>query len=107
MIGFAELDDGESVQLLSPVRGKLIEVNADILDDPSLLMDPNGAGYIVIVMRAYSGNSGKGSRICFSWRDNAGNCQHGDNCKFLHCDEEALESVGGGKGRKPMSMVDS
>ena len=42
--------NGESVEMVSPVEGEILEVNAEVANDPSLLrQDPYGAGWLVSV----------------------------------------------------------
>jgi glycine cleavage system H protein len=42
--------NGESVEMVSPVEGEVIDVNAEVAENPSLLrQDPYGAGWLVSV----------------------------------------------------------
>nr|QZL12163.1 simiate [Hydrometra stagnorum] len=50
-LAIAVCEDGTRLQLNSAITGKLIEINASLLDQPSLLLDdPIGAGYLAIVL---------------------------------------------------------
>ncbi len=47
---FAFFRDGEKTEMLSPTEGEVIEVNAELAKDPSLLRrDPYGAGWLAMV----------------------------------------------------------
>lgn len=47
---FSFFRDGEKTEVLSPTEGEVIEVNQDVLKDPSLLRkDPYGAGWLMMV----------------------------------------------------------
>ena len=42
--------DGERTEMVSPIEGEVLEVNAEVLKDPSLLLrDPYGAGWLMTV----------------------------------------------------------
>jgi glycine cleavage system H protein len=42
--------DGERTEMVSPIEGEVLEVNAEVLNDPSLLRrDPYGAGWLMTV----------------------------------------------------------
>jgi glycine cleavage system H lipoate-binding protein len=47
---FSFTRNGEVTEVLSPTEGEVVEVNADVLQDPSLLRkDPYGAGWLLMV----------------------------------------------------------
>lgn len=47
---FSFFRDGEKTEVLSPTEGEVIEINNDLLNDPSLLRkDPYGAGWLMMV----------------------------------------------------------
>jgi glycine cleavage system H lipoate-binding protein len=47
---FSFTRNGEVTEVLSPTEGEVVEVNADVLQDPSLLRkDPYGAGWLLLV----------------------------------------------------------
>ncbi len=42
--------DGEKTEMVSPIEGEIVEVNSEVLDDPSLLgKDPYGRGWLMTV----------------------------------------------------------
>ena len=93
--------DGSSVELVTPVGGKLLELNDSLISQPLLVQDKHDSeGYFAIIypdteiptLDGYSDyksltesfaakNVGKG--VCFDFAQ-LGGCKRGDSCKFKH-----------------------
>lgn len=89
-----------SIDLVTPIGGKLLEVNDNLNLNPRLLIDESqGAGYVAILFPENEIPSIDGctdfealkekmrfkstmSRVCYAWQK--GECNRGDSCKFSH-----------------------
>ena len=103
------LEDGEKVDICSPVSGQILELNTIITTEPNLILEGPNSGFIAVVLPEddfmkslesgdYTNDDGvftktkqtdsekkisRGERGgCFQWSN--GNCMRGSNCKFFH-----------------------
>jgi glycine cleavage system H lipoate-binding protein len=67
--------NGEKVEMVSPVEGEVIEVNSDVVKDPSLLRkDPYGRGWLMVVHVPDEENTGRNllpANLVPGWMRNA------------------------------------
>ena len=95
-----ELTDGTMLELVTPVGGKLLELNEKLLVDPTLLeLKPDSEGYMAVIYpdteipsltgftdyasltESFAGrNVEKG--VCFDFQQ--GSCSRGNGCRFKH-----------------------
>jgi hypothetical protein len=93
-----------TVQLLSPIEGKVSEQNDNLASNLSLLQDRyQGDGYVAIliseaptmisktgtIIDEHESESKGKEKICFSWIK--GTCIRGNICKFKHVEKSANE----------------
>ncbi len=73
--GWSFVADGRSVDLLSPVAGEVVEVNRDVVGDPSLVSrDPYGKGWLLKVKPARPGSAFKNlmpGKIAGEWMESS------------------------------------
>jgi glycine cleavage system H lipoate-binding protein len=89
--------NSQSIPLITPIAGKVIEMNEKLLTSPHLLNeDYQGSGFVMIVtteapkvvennalLMSVKAPVNMDDRICFAWAK--GKCSFGKDCKFLHC----------------------
>ena len=67
--------NGEKVEMVSPIEGEVIEVNSDVVKDPSLLRkDPYGRGWLMVVHVPDEENTGRNllpASLVPNWMRNA------------------------------------
>lgn len=97
------LPSGERAEVLSPISGRIIELNDRLLSSPSLLSTHHASdGYLLLIQSEVPKLIDKASgvvdsldslvdpanqRLCFAW--SKGNCIHGDSCKYEHSRSDA------------------
>jgi glycine cleavage system H lipoate-binding protein len=73
--GWSVAADGREVNLLSPVRGEVVEVNREVLRDPALLAeDPYGRGWLLKVESPRPDTTSKNLmpwRVATAWMEDA------------------------------------
>jgi glycine cleavage system H lipoate-binding protein len=73
--GWSVAADGREVNLLSPVRGEVVEVNPEVLRDPALLTeDPYGRGWLLKVQAPRPDSTRKNLmpwRVATAWMEDA------------------------------------
>lgn len=108
-------------QMITPVGGQLLELNSQLQNNPHLISQAGGLGYLAVIYpdteiptpESQIDSHPKGKTVSKDWTCHAfqkGECKRGDKCRFLHelakvCTSDSDKDVDGGGGVG--EMVDS